>query len=65
MKDPYVAEVRKYRMLHTKQFDSNLRLICEDLRNFERSLGGRVVTFPPRKIQRTRNSRLPRVPLGV
>ena len=32
MKDPYVAEVRKYRLQHTKQFGSNLHLICEDLR---------------------------------
>jgi hypothetical protein len=65
MKDPYVAEVRKYRMLHTKRFDSYLHLICEDLRNFERSLGHRVVTLDPRKILRTRKPRLPRVPLGV
>jgi hypothetical protein len=52
MKDPYVAEVRKYRMQHTKQFQSNLHLICEDLRSFECSLGNRVVTLDPRKMQR-------------
>lgn len=63
MKDPYVAEVRKYRMLHTKKFNSDLHLIGEDLRNFERTLGARVVTLSPTRIQRTRNSRLPRVPL--
>ena len=56
MKDPYVAEVRKYRMQHTKQFDSNLHLICEDLRKFECSLGDRVVILAPRKMHRTRAS---------
>ena len=56
MKDPYVAEVRKYRMQHTKQFDSNLHLICEDLRKFECSLGDRMVTLDPRKPPRTRTS---------
>jgi hypothetical protein len=56
MKDPYVAEVRKYRMQHTKLFQSDLHLICEDLRKFERSLGDRVVTLRPTKIQRTKAS---------
>lgn len=45
MEDPYVAEVRKYRLQHTKQFGSDLHLICEDLRQFERSLGDRVVVL--------------------
>lgn len=53
MKDPYVEEVRKHRMEHTRQFDSNLRLICEDLRAFEVSLGERVVTLEPKKIRPT------------
>ena len=57
MKDPYVAEVRKHRMEHTKQFNSDLHLICEDLRKFESSLGERVVTLDPRKIQPTKRSR--------
>ena len=61
MKDPFVAEVRKYRMQHTKQFDSNLHLICEDLRRFERSLGDRVVALGPRKVKR-RPSAARRVP---
>ncbi len=58
MKDPYVAEVRKYRMQHTKLFDANLHLICEDLRNFESSLGDRVVLLNPRKVVRTRASKV-------
>ncbi len=50
MKDPFVEEVRQYRMEHTKQFHSDLHLICEDLRRFEASLGDRVVTREPRRL---------------
>ena len=56
MKDPYVEEVRTHRMEHTRQFDSNLHLICEDLREFESSLGKRVVTLEPKKRPPTRAS---------
>ena len=38
MKDPFVAEVRKYRMEHTKKFNSNIHEICKDLRKYEKSL---------------------------
>lgn len=58
MKDPFVDEVRKYRMEHTRQFNSDLHLICEDLRQIESSLGDRVVTLPPRTIQRKKSKRL-------
>ena len=60
MKDPFVGEVRKYRMEHTRRFNGDLHLICEDLRKLEASLGDRVVTLQPRRIQpkkRTRRSR--------
>jgi hypothetical protein len=50
MKDPFVHEVRAYRMEHTKRFHSDLHAICEDLRQFETSLGDRVVTLEPRKL---------------
>ncbi len=50
MKDPYVDEVRKFRMEHTKQHRGDLHKICEDLRQFESSLGDRVVTLKPRKV---------------
>lgn len=56
MKDPFVDEVRKARMAHTQQFNSNLHLICEDLRRFESTLGSRVVTLEPRRIQPTSGS---------
>ncbi len=49
MKDPYVEEVREYRLEHTRQFNGDLHLICEDLREFEASLGERVVTHEPKK----------------
>jgi hypothetical protein len=52
MKDPIVEEVRKHRMEHTRQFGSNLHLICEDLRKFESTLGQRVVTLEPKKTRR-------------
>ncbi len=52
MKDPFVNEVRKFRMEHTKQFDSDLHRICDDLRILDRSLENRLVTLKPRKINR-------------
>ncbi len=51
MKDPIVDEVRKHRIEHTRQFDSDLHRICEDLRRFESTLGDRVVTLKPKRIQ--------------
>ncbi len=56
MKDPYVDEVRKHRMEHTRQFNSDLHLICEDLRKFESAFGERVVRLEPRRIQPPRES---------
>ena len=44
MKDPIVAEVRQYRMEHTKRFHGDLALICEDLRKREADLGDRLVS---------------------
>ena len=57
MKDPYVHEVRQFRMEHTKKFNSDLRLICEDLRLFESTLGDRVVTLEPRRTQPAKKPR--------
>jgi hypothetical protein len=50
MKDPFVQEVRNYRMKHTQRFKANLHLICEDLRQYENTLDNRVVTLEPRRI---------------
>jgi hypothetical protein len=57
MGDLLVDEVRAFRDEHTRQFNSNLHAICEDLRRFESSLGDRVVTLEPRKTQPKRKPR--------
>ncbi|MCK5232535.1 MAG: hypothetical protein KAR13_19835 [Desulfobulbaceae bacterium] len=59
MKDPFVDEVRKFRMEHTKQFGSDLHRICDDFRNLDRSLEDRLVTLKPRKIKRPERSSKP------
>jgi len=51
MKDPFVAEIRKFRMEHTKQLGSDLHRICDDLRNIDRSLENRLVMLNPRRIR--------------
>jgi hypothetical protein len=51
MKDPIVAEVRQHRMEHTKQFHSDLTLICEDLRKLEVGLGDRLVSPQPKRLR--------------
>ncbi len=51
MKDPIVDEVRKHRIEHTRQFNSDLHQICEDLRKFESTLGDRVVRLEPKRVQ--------------
>ncbi len=51
MKDPIVEETRRYRMEHTKEFRSDLRLICEDLRKFEQTLSGPKVKPQPRSLK--------------
>jgi hypothetical protein len=38
MKDPIIAEVRKYRMEHTQKFHANIHEICNDLKKFENKL---------------------------
>jgi hypothetical protein len=57
MRDPYVEEIYKYRTEHTRQFDADLHRICEDLREFEASLGERVVTLGPKRREATARSR--------
>ena len=51
VKDPIVNEVRKYRIEHTRQFNSDLHQICDDLRKFEATLGDRVVRLEPKTIR--------------
>lgn len=49
MKDPFVEEIRNIRMEHTQAFQADLKLIAEDLKNFEQELGDRVVHLPPKR----------------
>ena len=52
MKDPIVEEVRKYRMEHTKRFNGDLHLICEDLREKEKKMKRRLVNPEPKPFLR-------------
>ena len=38
MKDPFVAEIRKYRTEHTKKFNYDIYAICNDLRKYHEDL---------------------------
>ena len=38
MKDPFVSEIRKYRMEHTKKFNSDIHAICKDLCDYQAAL---------------------------
>lgn len=38
MKDPFVTEVRNYRMEHTKKFNFDIHAICDDLRKYQEEL---------------------------
>lgn len=38
MKDPFVAEVRMYRMEHAKKFNFDIHSICADLRKYQEEL---------------------------
>ena len=57
MKDPFVAEIRKFRIEHTKQFGSDLHLICDDLRNIDRSLENRLTMLKPRILKQLKRSK--------
>ncbi len=51
MNDPYVDEIRKYRMAHTHAFNGDIHRIGEDLRSFESTLGSRVVSLEPKRLR--------------
>ncbi len=50
MKDPFVEEVRRHRMEHTREFGGDLVAICKDLRAIQRSAGLKVVRLPARQV---------------
>jgi hypothetical protein len=51
MKDQIVAEVRKYRMEHTRKFRGDLSAICADLRSIEIASGHKIVRLSSRKVE--------------
>jgi hypothetical protein len=50
MKDPINEELHKYREEHARQFNFDLRAICEDLRAMQQSSNLKVVRLPPKRI---------------
>ncbi len=38
MKDPFVLEIRNFRMEHTKKFNFDIHAICDDLRKYQKEL---------------------------
>ena len=54
MNDPIVEEVRKARMEHTINFNSDLNLICEDLKKIQLTSGHKIVRLEPKRIHTTK-----------
>ncbi len=50
MKDPIVEEVRRARMEHTRECNSDLALILEDVRAIQARCGHKVVRLPAKKL---------------
>jgi len=57
MKDPINEEIHKYREEHARQFNFDLRAICEDLRALQRSSNLKVVRLPAKRISPKSRSR--------
>lgn len=55
-RDPIVEEVRKTREAYARQFNFDLRAICQDLRKRQNEGGRRVVRPEPRRVQSTGTS---------
>ncbi|MEW6355611.1 MAG: hypothetical protein AB1696_04740 [Planctomycetota bacterium] len=51
-KDPIVEEVRRIRKAHAAKFNYDLHEICRDLREQQKQGGRKVVSFPPKRIQK-------------
>ena len=49
-KDPIVEEIRKIREKHAAQFNYDLRAICADLKNKEKTFDHPIVSLPPKRI---------------
>ncbi len=51
MTDPIVAEVRRRRLEHTREFRGDLSAICADLRSVQKASGLKVVRLSPRRLR--------------
>ncbi len=49
IKDTIVDEVRKVRDEYAKQFNYDLRAICQDLQKKQEQPGKNIVSFPPKR----------------
>ena len=56
MTDPNIDEIRENRMAHTRKFDGDLSLICEDLRKIQQEFPHRIVRGKPNKLPTTKPS---------
>jgi uncharacterized protein (DUF433 family) len=56
VKEPIVEEAREYRIAHTRESNFDLHQICENLREFESTLGDTVVRSEPRRVHPTKES---------
>ena len=59
MTDPNIDEIRENRMAHTRKFNSDLSLICEDLRKIQQEFPQRIVRGKPKKLTTTKPSSEP------
>jgi hypothetical protein len=51
-RDPIVEEVRCYREAYSAQFNYNLKAICQDLRKRQKKSGRKIVSLPPKRVQK-------------
>lgn len=50
--DPIVEEVRRYRQEYAAQFNYDLKAICQDLRDRQKKSSRKVVSLPPKQVQK-------------
>jgi len=57
MKDPIVEEVRKSRQDHAREFNYDLKEICDDLKKIEKKCKKRLLSLPPKLLKRYRRNK--------
>lgn len=50
--DPIVEEIRRYRQEYAARFNHDLKAICRDLRERQKKGGRKVVSLPPRPVEK-------------